>query len=128
MNWGSIIIVVCVLVTVVGLKQLGLISANVARMYLKQGAMVVDVRSAAEFKAGHLTGAANIPLDELANTLPRDIPDKNQVLLLHCLSGTRSGIAKRMLRGMGYQNVFNLGSYGRAKRIVSAAAQSKPAP
>jgi len=49
------------------------------------------------------------------------VPDKNQVLLLHCLSGTRSGIAKRQLKSMGYQNVFNLGSYGRAGKILGDA-------
>jgi phage shock protein E len=76
------------------------------------------VRSDAEFKAGHLPNVVNIPFEGLRDSLPRDIPDKNQVLLLHCLSDSRSGIAKRMLKGMGYQNVFNLGSLARAREIV----------
>lgn len=37
--------------------------------------------------------------------------DKNQILLLHCLSGTRSGMAKTKLKSLGYANVLNLGSY-----------------
>ncbi len=45
--------------------------------------------------------------------------DKNQILLLYCLSGGRSGIAKQRFKGQGYQNVFNLGSYGRAQQIVN---------
>jgi phage shock protein E len=120
MSWNSILIVGLILIMFIGLKRLGLVSVKVARMYLKQGALVVDVRSAAEFKAGHLPEAVNIPLDELAASLPRSLADKKQVLLLHCLSGTRSGIARRMLKGMGYQNVFNLGSLARARKIAGS--------
>jgi rhodanese-related sulfurtransferase len=47
-------------------------------------------------------------------------PNKAQPLLLHSVSGTRSGMGKAMLRRMGYPNVFNLGSYGRAERILGA--------
>jgi rhodanese-related sulfurtransferase len=46
------------------------------------------------------------------------VKDKNQVLLLHCLSGTRSAMAKIKLKKMGYPNAFNLGSYGRAEGIL----------
>lgn len=118
MSWSSILIVGLILIVFIALKRLGLVSTKVAQMHLKQGALVVDVRSPAEFKAGHLPEAVNIPLVELADRLPRSVADKKQVLLLHCLSGTRSGIAKRILKGMGYQNVFNLGSLGRARKIA----------
>ena len=87
--------------------------------YLKQGALVIDVRSPGEFAAGHLAGAINVPLDQLEAALPQRVRDKNQVLLLQCASGTRSSLAKSKLRGMGYPNAFNLGSYGRAEGIVS---------
>jgi phage shock protein E len=119
MSWSSILIVGLILIVFIALKRLGLVSTKVAQMHLKQGALVVDVRSPAEFKAGHLPEAVNIPLHELADSLPRSVADKKQVLLLHCLSGTRSGIARRMLKGMGYQNVFNLGSLARARKIVA---------
>ena len=119
MNWSSILIAGLVLAVILGLKRLGLVSAATARKYLKEGALVVDVRSAQEFKARHLSMTMNIPLGELQTSLPRRVSDKNQVLLLHCLSGTRSGIARRALKAMGYANVFNLGSYGRAKSILN---------
>jgi rhodanese-related sulfurtransferase len=48
------------------------------------------------------------------------VKDKNQVLLLHCQSGMRSGVAKSRFKGLGYPNVFNLGSYARASHIVIA--------
>ncbi|HEV2434881.1 MAG TPA: rhodanese-like domain-containing protein [Verrucomicrobiae bacterium] len=119
MSWSSILIIGLVLAVFLGLKRLGLVSADTARKYLKEGALVVDVRSTQEFKTGHLSNAVNIPLGELQTGLPRRVSDKNQVLLLHCLSGTRSGIARRALKAMGYANVFNLGSYGRAKSILN---------
>ena len=119
MSWSTILIMGLVLVAFLGLKRLGWASAKLARTYLQQGALVVDVRSAEEFKAGHLPNVVNIPLGELPSVLPRRVADKNQVLLLHCLSGTRSSLAKSQLKRLGYTNVFNLGSYGRAKRILN---------
>jgi phage shock protein E len=121
MDWKLILIVTAAVGTLVALKRLSLVSASVARKFLAQGALLVDVRTAGEFHGDHLPNALNIPLDKLRESLPRRVPDKNQVLLLHCLSGTRSGIAKRQLRDLGYPNAFNLGSYGRAKRIVTVA-------
>ena len=94
---------------------------EVARKHLAAGALVIDVRSPEEFRSGHVPGAINIPLGELRESLPGRVTDKNQVLLLHCLSGGRSGIARRQLRSLGYPNVFNLGSYARAERVVRSA-------
>lgn len=78
----------------------------------------MDVRNPSEFSSGHVPGAMNVPLGNLSNEAPRRFRDKNQLLLLHCLSGTRSGIARGQLKTMGYNNVFNLGSYRRAEQIV----------
>ncbi len=101
------------------LKRMSFVSAEVARQYLQHGALVIDVRSPEEFRRGHLPNAVNIPLGELGESLARRVKDKNQVLLLHCLSGGRSGMAKSKLKRLGYANAFNLGSYGRAKQIVT---------
>lgn len=92
-----------------------------ARDYLQNGALVIDVRTAGEFQAGHLTNAINIPLNELKEKLPRQVSDQSRVLLLHCASGMRSGQAEAQLRAMGYTNAFNLGSYGRANSILKQA-------
>lgn len=100
------------------LKQLGQVSRAAALKHLKSGARVIDVRSTREFQAGHLADAINVPLDEIRSRIESLVPDKQQVLLLHCLSGTRSGLARRILKHMGYTQVFNLGSYARAERIV----------
>jgi phage shock protein E len=120
MNLDFLLIIAALGIIVFMLKRAGQISAPAALAHLKHGALVIDVRSAGEFKSGHLPRAINIPLDEIGSILPRRVKDKNQVLLLHCLSGTRSGMAKSKLKRMGYLNVFNLGSYGRAEKIVNS--------
>jgi phage shock protein E len=96
------------------------ISPEAAREYLKHGALLIDVRTPAEFSAGHLPNARNIPLQQIESGAPLPLNDKNQVLLLHCQCGMRSAKATKLLSGMGYANVFNLGSYSRAEQIVAA--------
>lgn len=117
MIWSIAGVIAAVLV----FKRMSLISQDDARKFLRQGALVVDVRDAGEYRGGHLPTAVNIPLGVLRDSCHRHVKDKQQVLLLHCFSGTRSGMAKRQLKSMGYPNAFNLGSYGRAEKIVSGA-------
>jgi phage shock protein E len=119
-NWFPLLAFAGVIAVFTALKRLGLVPAAAAREHFKKGALVVDVRNPAEFKHGHLSEAVNIPLDELEGTLPRTIADKNQVLLLHCLSGTRSRAAQHIAKSIGYPNAFNLGSYSRARRIIGS--------
>ncbi len=119
-NWTPVLIFGGVAVVVFLLQRSGLISPRAARAYLNQGALVVDVRSPGEFGSGHLSAAINLPLDEIATALPRRVPDKNQVLLLHCQSGIRSSLAKQKLRRLGYARAFNLGSFARARRLVES--------
>jgi rhodanese-related sulfurtransferase len=118
MNWTFLLMIAAIVAVVFMLKRAGQISAKDALARLKNGALVIDVRSPAEFNSGHLSVAINLPLDEIETTLPRRVPDKIQVLLLHCQSGMRSGMAKSKLKSLGYPNAFNLGSYGRAESIL----------
>ena len=119
MNWTVTLIIAAVVVVIFILKRTGQISTRDAHRYLNKGALVIDVRSPGEFNSGHLPNAINLPLDEIETALPSRVTDKKQVLLLHCQSGMRSGLAKKKLNGLGYAYVFNLGSYGRAAKIVS---------
>jgi monofunctional biosynthetic peptidoglycan transglycosylase len=89
-----------------------------AREYLKQGALVIDVRSLGEYNSEHLPSALNIPLDVIESALPVRVPDKNKVLLLHCQSGMRSDVAMKKLKSIGYTHVYNLGSLPQAKAVV----------
>ena len=118
MDWHIWIVLGGVVAAFLLLKRLTLVSPAAAREWLKKGARVIDVRSEEEFRGGHLPGAANIPLDRLRDEVSRLARSKDQPLLLHCLSGTRSAMGKAMLKKMGYCHVYNLGSYGRARSIV----------
>jgi phage shock protein E len=120
LNWTAILVILAVIALAYTLKRARQISAADALEFLKNGALVIDVRSVAEFTSGHLPQALNLPLDEIEILLPRSVKDKNQVLLLHCQSGMRSGVAKTRLKTLGYANVFNLGSYARAAHILIA--------
>ena len=100
------------------MKRSGQISSKEAVEHLRNGAMVIDVRSAQEFDSGHILQAYNMPLDRVDVLVPSAVKDKNKVLLLHCSTGVRSGLAKKKLEEIGYKNVFNLGGYERAGKIV----------
>ena len=119
MTLTSLSVVAAVLAILLLLKRNGQISPKIAGEYLRNGAVLIDVRSAGEFTAGHLPKAVNIPLSEIEAVIGRKVKDKNQVLLLHCQGGGRSGEARRKLKALGYANAFNLGSYERAAQIVS---------
>ena len=122
MNWPIVITVGIVLVAFFLWKRLSVAPAEVARKVSPaEGALVIYVRSPEEFRAGHVSNAVNIPLGELGESLPLRVKDKNQVLLLHCLSGGRSAIAKRQASNLGYRLVYNLGSLARAQQIVEGA-------
>lgn len=118
MNWHTWIIVGGAVAAFLLYKRLTLVRPDTARDWLKQGAKVIDVRSEGEFRGGHLPGAISIPLDRLSDEIGRLAPDKDQPLLLHCLSGARSGMGKSTLQKLGYRHVLNLGSYGRARKII----------
>ncbi len=124
MSLTAWIIVTAVLVAIFALKRMSFVSADKARRFLQEGALVVDVRNPGEFNSGHVPGAINVPLGDLSAEASGRFRDKNQILLLHCLSGARSGIAKAQLKRLGYNNAYNLGSYKRAEQIVRTAGNS----
>jgi phage shock protein E len=107
------------LITFMVMRRSGQVSTKEAADYLRQGAMVVDVRTPHEFNSGHLSQAFNIPLDDLEGLLPERVKDKNRIILVHCRTGMRSRKAKERLRQIGYKNVFDMGSYERAFKIAS---------
>jgi phage shock protein E len=118
MNWTVIAVVAAIVVLFLVIKKAGQVSSKDTLAYIKKGATLIDVRSPAEFSSGHLPGVINIPLGEIETALPRRVKEKNQVLLLHCQSGMRSGVAMKKLKSMGYMNAFNIGSYSRAEKIL----------
>ena len=73
------------------------------------GATLLDVRTGAEFAAGNAPGTLNIPLNELSNRLV-EIP-KSSPVVVACASGSRSGMAKLLLKKHGYREVHNIGNW-----------------
>jgi phage shock protein E len=119
MNWIGLCVFLAAITVLLLLKRAGQISLQAARELLNNGAVVVDVRTPSEFASGHLPGAINIPLSDVAKMIPGRFPDRRNAILLHCASGARSEVAKRKLKTLGYTNAFNLGSYARAKQVIA---------
>lgn len=76
---------------------------------LREGALVVDVRTREEFAAGSCPGSINIPLDELQNKAGR--LDREKPVILCCASGARSGMAVRLFKNLGFRTVVNAGPW-----------------
>ena len=109
------------LAALLGFKVNADLSETEAQKYVKQGVLVVDVRTVQEYETKHLTNVINIPLDEVKQKFPTMITNKAEIVLLHCRSGRRSSLAEQELRALGYTNVFNIGSYEQARKIVEGS-------
>lgn len=81
---------------------------------IAQGATVVDVRTAAEYKDGHVKGSINLPLQTLGSQMNK--LKKDQVIITCCRSGSRSGMARRQLQAAGFTQVYNGGPWNTIKR------------
>lgn len=88
---------------------------------VRDGGVLIDVRTAREFKGGHLDKAINIPHGEIGDKIGSVVTNKGEKIVLYCSSGNRSGIAEGTLRAMGYTNVVNAGAYSRMKEKEAKA-------
>jgi phage shock protein E len=77
---------------------------------LKNGAVIIDVRTPHEFDKGKIPGSINIPVDRMSISIER-IKAINKPVIVCCSSGMRSGSAKQILNKAGIQNVLNGGSW-----------------
>lgn len=77
---------------------------------IKEGALIVDVRSPGEFKGGNIKGSINIPLNVLAANLSK-LKNKDQTIITICASGIRSASAKSILQSNDYSSVYNGGGW-----------------
>lgn len=77
---------------------------------VKNGAVILDVRSKAEYAGGHIKGSLNIAVDQLSGNLNR-LKNKEQAVITCCASGMRSGAAKNILKSNGFTQVHNGGSW-----------------
>ena len=71
--------------------------------------IILDVRTEEEFAEGHIENAVLIPDYEIGVRAEKELPDKNQLILVYCRSGRRSKIASQTLADMGYSDVREFG-------------------
>ncbi len=109
-SWLNIAIPAAIIAAFILFKRMGRVKPARAHELVKGGAALVDVRSPMEFSSGHLPGALNMPLNELGTHLRKLGPKKDRPVVLYCASGTRSAMARSVLKGQGFTQVFNLGS------------------
>ena len=91
-------------------EEAGSISADdlAGRIAAGNAPYVLDVRSVAEFEAGHIPGARNIPHDMLAERVDEIAVASDAEVVVHCKSGRRAGIAEQVLLDAGFTNVEDL--------------------
>lgn len=71
--------------------------------------IILDVRRADEFAEGHIPGAIHIANEDITDTEPAALPDKDQTIYVYCRSGNRSKQASAKLASMGYGNIIEFG-------------------
>ena len=77
---------------------------------IQQGAVIIDVRTTAEYKGGHIKGSKNIPLNSLGYNLKK-IGKKEMPVITCCASGMRSASARNILQSAGFVEVHNGGGW-----------------
>ena len=75
---------------------------------IKSNTLLIDVRSVQEYNEGHLTRAINIPIYNLKEDVYKHIKDRNSNIVLYCQTGSRSKKASKILKEIGFNNVYNL--------------------
>lgn len=76
---------------------------------VKQGAIIIDVRTKGEFAGSHIRGSVNIPVDQLGSHFAK-LKSKKKPIITCCESGMRSSSAKSILKSNGFTEVYNGGA------------------
>ena len=74
---------------------------------------LIDVREKEEYREGHLPGSVSVPRGFLEMQIEEKVPDRDAEMIVYCQGGTRSLIAGKILKDMGYTNVVSMaGGFG----------------
>lgn len=71
--------------------------------------IILDVRTPEEFAEKHIPGAVNVPNESIGTEEIKELPNKDQLILVYCRSGNRSKQASEKLVALGYTNVYEFG-------------------
>ncbi|MBK8300011.1 MAG: rhodanese-like domain-containing protein [Chitinophagaceae bacterium] len=85
---------------------------------VSNGAIIVDVRSISEYKAGHIPGSKNFPVENIRSKVA-ELKKLNKPLITVCRSGARSGMAKGILKSAGLE-VYNGGPWTSLKNKIAS--------
>jgi rhodanese-related sulfurtransferase len=91
---------------VAGSAEIGTFEAT--RLMNQGPTLILDVREAPEFAAGHLPKARHIPVGELAKRVPEIVKFKDKPVIVTCRGGARAGAASRLLKREGFTAVYQL--------------------
>ena len=72
-------------------------------------ALILDVRTAAEYESGHIPNAVNLSNEDIQGGKVDSLKDKSQLIMVYCRSGNRSRQAAQKLAELGYTNVVDFG-------------------
>ena len=89
-----------------GVRQIA--SAELTRLMNHEKSLVVDVRPSADYEAGHILNAINIPENELSQDQKKLEKYKQQTVVAYCNTGAVATRSARTLKSMGYENVYCL--------------------
>ncbi|MDR3686392.1 MAG: rhodanese-like domain-containing protein [Coriobacteriia bacterium] len=108
--WGVVVVAVVAVALMLLLPKggSGITKVDSAGLIAAQakGAQIVDVRTSGEYELGHIKGAINVPVDQIAQTAATWNKDNSYVV--YCASGARSAEAQQTMAGMGFKNVADL--------------------
>ena len=70
--------------------------------------LIIDIRSAADYKKGHIKGAKNVQLSEFASSIESYSAYKDKPVLVYCNSGNTTKRAVKLLKSAGYEQINDL--------------------
>ena len=114
MRRKTIVVILMVLVGVL----VGCLGPKGGKMKLPDNAVLLDVRQADEFNAGHIDGAVLVPHDTIAEKIGAVVLDKNTPVYIYCRSGRRSAIAVEAMKKLGYTDLTDLGGKDEAEKLL----------
>ncbi len=115
MHWFVIILAAFIVFYII-LPKLNQAPLEEVAQIIEEGAPFIDVRTSREFSQRSISGSKNFPLNRLREDIQSANFEKDQPIVLFCLSGARSASAQRQLKMLGYTKVMNVGSIGRAQK------------
>lgn len=85
---------------------------------IQNGAIILDVRTAAEYQTGHIKGSVNISLGEIRQRFKELDPSKTYITT--CSHGLRSVKAESLLKARGFKKIYNGGAWSDLEKIVTS--------